>query len=140
MPAVAAQTLAVRLAECPSGQGKQHLLPHYILKRKPTAFIIPYFGLVLGDRSFARFGIRSLRPEQEIKLTREWNRHRLDAAGTQDFELALECRSYSDIFDQILWSAMLHNQIGLARDEQSAHLARVGRVVNGTFFNLLAKF
>ena len=50
-------------------QGEQHLLAHHILKQKPAFSIIPYLGLIFGNRSRSRrLRVRALWPEDQVEL------------------------------------------------------------------------
>ncbi|CAN5638417.1 hypothetical protein BH10ACI4_BH10ACI4_07150 [soil metagenome] len=125
LAAARAQTFAVRLTESASRQGKQHLLTHYILKQKPALSIIPYFGLILGNGSLSRFGVRTLRPEQQVKPSRYGDIHRLDATRAQHLELCRIVCADPDIVDVVVRSAMLYHQVRLPLYGQRPYLPQV---------------
>jgi hypothetical protein len=125
LAAVRAKPFAVRLAESTCGQGKQHLLTHYILKQKPAFSIIAYFRLIFGNRSFTGVRIGTFGAKNEVEGAGEGYRNRIHAAGAEDFELAGILGADTDVFYLAVAAAMLNQEVGLALDGQRAQLVEI---------------
>lgn len=137
---MSAKTLAIFFAERSAGKGKQYLLTHHVLQQQTVLVIIPYFSLVLGNRSLACIRIRVLRTKQQVKLPLQRHRNRLHAACAQDLEIPLVLGSHTDILNLFRGSTMLDNQVRLALYRQRSHLPRVRRVFNRPSGNLFPKY
>ena len=131
MPAVDAKSLAVLLAERTPGQGEQHLFPHDVLEQQTVLSIIPYFGLIFGDGAFSGFGVGVFGAEEEVEAAGERDGNGFDAAGAEDFEVALVIGADADVFDDLLGAAVFDEEVGFAVDGERAYLAGVGSVVDG---------
>ena len=135
-----AEAFAMFAAERPSGQGKEHLLPHDILQQQAGGSIIPYFGLVFCDGALAGFGVGGLGAEEEVETAGERDLDGLDATCAEDLEGALIVGADADVLDDFLGSAMLDDEVGFALDGERAELAGVGSVVDGLGSDLLVEF
>jgi len=139
LPAVNAKTLAILCTQGASGQGEQHLLTHHVLEQKTCLSIIPYFGLILGNCAFASLGIRVLRPKQQVEVALERHIHWLDTACAQYLKVALVARPHANVFDRLIRPAMLHDQVRFALDRKRPNLARIRRILDCAWRNLLPK-
>jgi hypothetical protein len=131
LPAVDAKSLAVLLAERTPGQGEQHLFPHDVLEQQTVLSIIPYFGLIFSNCAFSWLGVGVFRAEEEVEVAGERDGDRLDAAGAEDFEVALVIGADADVFDDLLGAAVFGDEVSFAFDGERAYLAGVGSVVDG---------
>jgi hypothetical protein len=120
-----AKPLAVRFAEGTTWQGEQHLLTHHILEQKTALLIIPYFGLIFSNCVLSGDGISAFGAENEVKIALEGGWDGFDAAGAEDFEVALVGGADADVVDVGVGGAVLHEEIGLAFDGEWAHLMDV---------------
>jgi hypothetical protein len=123
-----AKSLAVFFAERTSRQGEKHLFAHDILKGKTAFFIIPDFGLIEGNCSFAGVGVRVLGAEDEVEVAGKRGIDRLDAAGAEEFEIALVGGSNADISDFLVVTAMLDDEVGTTGDGEGTNLSDIGGV------------
>jgi len=131
-PALRAKSLAVGLAERPSGQGKKHLFPHGVLQQQTALFIIPDFGLVFRDCVLSGLVIDASGAKNEVEVAGEGLLDGFDAAGTEDFEAALKMGAKADVLDEVLGAAVLEDEGGVALEGEWADLANVGSVFDHT--------
>ena len=117
-----AKSFAIRLAQCSDWQRQKHLLPQHIFKQQTVSLIIPDFCFRRSNRPLGRLGIGFGGAEDEVEFGGQGNFHRLDAAGAWDLELAREITPKSNVCNDILWSAVLVQHLGLACCGQLANL------------------
>ena len=94
-----AKPFAIFLAESTAGQGEQHLFAHHIFKRKTALLIITDFCLIGGNCVFPGDRIGLLGPEHQVELSAQRQRHRLDAAGAENLEVAMIRSPQPDVVD-----------------------------------------
>src|SRR5579875_1899801 len=99
--ALRAKAQAVLPAECPSGQGKQHLLTHGILQQQTALLIITDFRLVFGNRVLPGLGIYPGRTEDEVEVVCKILLNRLEATRTKQLETPGEICPKPNIFHKL---------------------------------------
>lgn len=127
-----AEPLAVRCTQRPVGQREQYLLAHDILEHKPALVIIPDLGLFFRDCALAGVGIGIGGAEEEVELTLEALGDGIEAAGTEQREVAGVGGAQADIFNDLFVAAVLKDEFGAAVEGEGAGLKDVRVVVNGT--------
>lgn len=128
---VLAESLAVRLAERSCGKGEEHLFAHDVFEQKPAFFIIPDLGLFFGDGALFPVSVDGFGAEDEVEVAGEVFGDGLDAAGAEEFEVAVVDGAQANIFDDFFMAAALDDEVSLAFDGERANLADVGGVLEG---------
>jgi hypothetical protein len=127
-----AKSLAVILAERPSGQGKKHLFTHGVLQQQTAVFIIPDFGLVFRNCVLSGLVIDASGAKNEIEVAGEGLLDGFDAAGAEDFETAFKVGAEADVLDEVFGAAVFEDEGGVAFEAERADLADVGGVFDHT--------
>jgi hypothetical protein len=140
LTAAGAKPFAVFFAEGATRQGEQHLLAHDILKQKTALLIIPYFRLIFSNCVLTEERIGTHRAEDKVEIADEGGGNRVDAACTQDFEVAGVLGADADIVDVGIGAAVLDKKVCLTFHGKRAHLLDVGSVIEGTGSDGLLKF
>jgi hypothetical protein len=124
-----AKSFAVFFAERAAGQGEKHLFAHDIFKRETALFIIADFGLVEGNGALAGLCVCGLGAEDEVEVAGERGGDGFDAAGAEEFEVALVGGAQADVGDLLAVTAVFDDEVGAAGDGERADLGDVGGVV-----------
>ena len=93
--------------------------------------IIPYFGLVFRNCVFCQVVVGAGWAEDEVESAGDGGGDGVDAAGAEDFEVAVVGGAEADVVDVTARAAALDDEVGLAFDGKGAYLAEVGGVVEG---------
>ena len=125
-----AKSLAILLAERPSGQGKEHLFTHGVLQQQAALFIIPDFCLIFRNCVLSRLIVDASGTKNEVEVAGKGLLDGFDAPGAEELEAAIEVSAEADVVDKILWPAVFDDEDGLAFELERPYLVDVRGVVD----------
>ena len=125
LAAMRAKTLAVLSTNCFQGNGKQDLLPQYILQKQAFPLIVTDLCFRGSYSSLFLAGIRPLGTIKQIELSRDSLDDRLQTSRTKQLDSSIEITLHSYVFDYVTLTVMLFNQLRLSLSVQRLHLPEI---------------
>ncbi len=129
--ALRTQSLAIFAAQGPYRRGQQHLLPQSIFQQQPFALIIADLSLRLADGDLVGAAIHAQRTVDQVEGPIHIIDYRLQATRTTELQMRLDLAHQSDIFNILMVTAMLHDQLSPSVAVQRTNLTEVGPKLDG---------